>query len=94
MQYGMTFDEKRGMGALNFGRYSSKTLDTLVEGALNQPMRAEEFQKAMFEAARIAMRDKAIMPLHWQVALWGMTKNLDYVPRADEYTLAHHFSMR
>jgi peptide/nickel transport system substrate-binding protein len=90
----MTFDEKRGMGALNFGRYSNKTVDTQVEGALSQSLSTEEFQKNMFEAARIAMRDKAIMPLHWQVALWGMTKNLSYVPRADEYTLAHAFTVK
>jgi len=35
------------------------------------------------------MNDVGIIPLHYQVNFWGARKGLTYVPRADEYTLAH-----
>jgi peptide/nickel transport system substrate-binding protein len=89
-----TFDEKRGMGALNHGRYSNQQLNASLERALFQLLDTDELQRSLFEAASIAMREQAVIPLHWQVALWGTAKHLNYTPRADEYTLAHEFSAR
>jgi peptide/nickel transport system substrate-binding protein len=45
-------------------------------------------------ATRIAMTDRAIIPLHHQVHLWGMRAELTHTPRTDEYTLAQDVRRR
>ena len=35
------------------------------------------------------MADVGLIPLYYQVNLWGHRRNVAYAPRADEYTLAH-----
>jgi peptide/nickel transport system substrate-binding protein len=39
-------------------------------------------------ATEIAMADQGIVPLHFQMNVWAMKKNLTYTARTDEYTLA------
>ena len=41
-------------------------------------------------ASEIAMRDYGLLPLHYQVAVWGMRKGLTYKARADEYSYVHN----
>jgi hypothetical protein len=33
--------------------------------------------------------DKGVIPLYYQINIWGLRKGLAFEPRADEYTLAH-----
>jgi len=42
-------------------------------------------------ATEIAMADQGIVPLHFQMNVWAMKKNLSYSPRTDEYTFAWMF---
>jgi peptide/nickel transport system substrate-binding protein len=86
----MTFDADRGWGAWNWGRYANAKLDAGVTQALATTDDAQREALAR-EAAAIALRDQAIVPLHHQVAAWGMRANIAYAPRTDEFTLAHRF---
>jgi peptide/nickel transport system substrate-binding protein len=86
----MTFDADRGWGAWNWGRYANATVDPRVTQALATTDDAQREALAR-EAAAIALRDRAIVPLHHQVAAWGMRANIAYAPRTDEFTLAHRF---
>jgi peptide/nickel transport system substrate-binding protein len=83
-----TFDKDKGTGAANRGRYSNPKLDALVEQAL-VTVDDQRREKLLAEASEVGIRDVGIIPLHYQVNYWAARKGLSYVPRADEYTLAH-----
>ena len=83
----------KGYGAWNWGRYANSTVDALMEQALGTVDRAKRETLAR-EAGTLAMQDLAFIPLHHQVVSWAMRANLNYVPRTDEFTFAHHFTPR
>jgi peptide/nickel transport system substrate-binding protein len=83
-----TRDPARGMGAANRGRYSNPALDETLARALATVDDAAR-EGLLRQATRLAMADHAIVPLHYQLNLWGVRRGLVYVGRADEYTLAH-----
>jgi len=85
-----TFNRDKGLGAVNWGRYSNVKVDYLIEQALQQV--DDENRSAMLQnATRLAMEDLGIMPIHFQFTIWATTKNVAYTPRTDEYTLAFQF---
>jgi peptide/nickel transport system substrate-binding protein len=83
-----TRDAPRGMGAANRGRYSNPEMDAVLARALATVDDAAR-EKLLQQATRIALADQAIVPLHYQLNVWGVRRGLTYVGRADEYTLAH-----
>ena len=83
----------KGYGAWNWGRYANLKVDALMEQALGTVDRAKREALAR-EAGTLAMQDLAFIPLHHQVVSWAMRANLNYVPRTDEFTFAHHFTPR
>ncbi len=85
-----TFDSKKGMGAVNRGRYSNPKMDALLEQALATVDDAKR-EKLLQQATEAAIGELGIIPLHHQVNLWGTRKGLTYTPRTDERTLAHEF---
>lgn len=83
----------KGWGAWNWGRYSNSKVDALMEQALASVDRDK--REALASAANtLAMNDLAFIPLHHQVVSWAMRANLNYTPRTDEFTFAHHFTPR
>jgi peptide/nickel transport system substrate-binding protein len=86
----MTFDAERGWGAWNWGRYANPKVDAGVLQALASVDDAKREALAR-EAATLALRDQAIVPLHHQVVTWAMRSGIAYAPRTDEFTLAHRF---
>jgi peptide/nickel transport system substrate-binding protein len=42
-------------------------------------------------ATKLAMEDLGLMPIHFQFTIWATKKNVAYIPRTDEYTLAFQF---
>ena len=82
---------EKGYGTWNWGRYSNSRVDALMEQALASVDRDKREALAR-EANTLAMNDLAFIPLHHQVVSWAMRANLDYTPRTDEFTFAHHFS--
>jgi peptide/nickel transport system substrate-binding protein len=85
-----TFNRDKGLGAVNWGRYSNVKVDYLIEQALQQV--DDENRRTMLQnATKLAMEDLGIMPIHFQFTIWATKKNVAYTPRTDEYTLAFQF---
>ena len=85
-----TFNRDKGLGAVNWGRYSNVKVDYLIEQALQQV--DDENRRTMVQnATKLAMDDLGIMPIHFQNTIWATTKKVQYTPRTDEYTLAFQF---
>jgi peptide/nickel transport system substrate-binding protein len=85
-----TYDTKKGLGAVNWGRYSNPKVDYLIEQSLQQV--DDENRRIMLQrATELAMSDLGIMPVHFQFTIWATKKNVQYIPRTDEYTLAFQF---
>jgi peptide/nickel transport system substrate-binding protein len=76
-----------GRGASNRGRYSNPKVDQLANEAL-ATVDDQKRDKLLQEATEVAMADVGLIPLHYQINVWGARKGLKYAPRADEYTLA------
>jgi peptide/nickel transport system substrate-binding protein len=83
----MTFDKDKGFGNANRGRYSNPKVDLLTEDAL-QTVDDTKREAYLQRATELAINDTAIIPLHFQLAVWATRKGLDYAPRTDENTLA------
>ena len=75
------------MGPSNRGRYGNPKVDQILAQALATVDDAKR-DKLLQEASEVAIGDYGIIPLHYQINLWGTRKGFTYVPRADEYTLA------
>ena len=85
-----TYDTKKGLGAVNWGRYSNPKVDYLIEQALQQV--DDENRRIMLQrATQLSMEDLGIMPIHFQFTIWATKKGVQYTPRTDEYTLAFQF---
>ncbi len=82
-----TFDKDKGMGTSNRGRYSNSEVDRLINAALAT---VEDSKRAalLAQATEIAMRDTAIVPLHFEVSNWATQRGLKYTGRSDQYTFA------
>ena len=88
-----TVDKDRGNGAFNWGRYSNKKMDALLDEALrtvDDKKRLTLLQDAVAEA----MNDVGFLPIHHQVTTWAMRKDVSYAARTDEYTLAYQMFKR
>ncbi|WP_241687814.1 ABC transporter substrate-binding protein [Janthinobacterium sp. 17J80-10] len=85
-----TPNPETGWGSWNWGKYSNRTVDGLVQEALASVDDARR-EAAAKKAAAIALGDYALVPLHHQYATWAMRKGLRYTARTDEFTFAHQF---
>jgi peptide/nickel transport system substrate-binding protein len=86
-----TYDKASGYGQTNRGRFSNKEFDATLEEALRSVDR-EKHKALLIKTTEIAMRELGIIPLHYQVNIWGMRKGLAYKARTDNYTLAYDIS--
>ena len=77
-----------GLGGTNAGRYSNPEMDAVLVEALRTVDDAER-EALLRQASRMAMDDFAIIPLHYEVTPWAMRASIDYIPRADQYTLPY-----
>ena len=82
-----TPNKDKGMGPTNSGGYSNPKMDAVLEKALAT---VDDAKRAdlLAEASRIVMEDYGNIPLHFEMTTWAFKKDLDYVPRADQYTQA------
>ncbi len=85
-----TFNRDKGLGAVNWGRYSNVKVDYIIEQALQQVDDSNRSQMLQ-QATKMAMEDLGIMPIHFQYTMWATKKGVTYIPRTDEYTLAFQF---
>jgi len=82
-----TYDKEKGYGASNRGRFSNKELDAALEEALVTVDR-KKHGDLLIKATEIGMGELGIIPLHFQVTIWAMKKELTYTARTDAYTFA------
>ena len=88
-----TPNAEKGYGSWNWGRFSDKRIDDLLDaGFRNTDDRQRE--AGAIEAATLAMRAHGVIPLHHQIATWAMKKGLVYTGRTDEYTFAHQVKVQ
>ena len=85
-----TFNRDKGLGAVNWGRYSNVKVDYIIEQALQQVDDANRLFMLQ-EGTKLSMQELGIMPIHFQFTIWATKKNVAYTPRTDEYTLAFQF---
>lgn len=89
----MTKNKDKDWGTTNWSHYSNPELDTLVSkasGTLNDDERRSLLEKA----GEMAMADDALLPIQFELSVWGMQKDITYPGRADQMTLAQDFRLK
>ena len=82
-----TYDQAKGMGVTNRGRYSNPAFDKVLSDAL-VTMDEKKREGMIQQAAEIVMGDVGLIPLHYEVSTWATGKGMKYNARVDQYTLA------
>jgi peptide/nickel transport system substrate-binding protein len=82
-----SYDEAKGFGGANRGRYSNPEFDRTLQKAL-VTVDFKEHEKLMIRATEIAMQDYGIIALHHQMNTWAMRKGISYEARINGYTQA------
>ena len=82
-----TFDQAKGMGVTNRGRYSNPAFDKVLSDAL-VTMDDKKREAMIQQAAEMVMADVGLIPLHYEVSTWATTKGFKYIARTDQNTLA------
>jgi peptide/nickel transport system substrate-binding protein len=82
-----TVNAEKGLGPWNWSHYSNPKMDAVLDQAL-ATMDNGRREKLLQEAAEIAIRDQAVVPLHYQVNTWAARRGYTYIPRTDERTYA------
>jgi peptide/nickel transport system substrate-binding protein len=83
-----TYDQSKGMGVTNRGRYSNPAFDKVLSDAL-VTMDDKKRESMIQQAAEIVMGDVGLIPLHYEVSTWAAAKGFKYTARTDQYTLAY-----
>ncbi|MGH1542815.1 MAG: ABC transporter substrate-binding protein [Arenicella sp.] len=81
-----TKNDSKGFGYWNPGEYSNSEVDKLVADAM-QGFDEKKREELLKKAQSLAIKDLALIPLHYQVRTWAMRKDILYRGRSDEYTI-------
>lgn len=84
-----TFDQARGAGTGNRGRYSNPRFDALLDRAL-ATVDDTERNRLLQEATRIGIGELGVIPLFFLVNTWATRREFNYRARSDGYTLAEN----
>lgn len=89
-----TYDKEKGFGRYNGGRYSNAKVDALVETSATV-LDAAEREKLLVEAMHLALvEEQNIIPLHYQVDLYAVSKKVEMAPRADNYLYFYDMKLK
>ena len=79
---------KRAWGPSTSGAIRTRRWDALVDQSL---VTVDDGERAtlLARATELAMADYALVPTHYQFAIWATGKGLQYLPRTDEMTIAN-----
>ena len=80
-------DPERGLGASNRRFFSDPKLDAML-GAEDATFDGAQREAMVQDTVRYAMAQRAVLPLFFVKASWGVRKGLTMVPRQDQYTMA------
>lgn len=81
-----TFNAEKGLGAFNWGRYSSQKLDGLIETLANEFNFAKR-ERLMQEAAQVVNNEVGIIPLFHYKDIWAAKKGLIVKPLSADRTV-------
>ena len=82
-----TFDAKAGMGASNRGRWSNADYDAALGAAL-RTMDDTKRHALYARAAEVAVAEMGMIPIYFTINTWATRKDLVYIARGDESSLA------
>jgi peptide/nickel transport system substrate-binding protein len=82
-----SYDPARGLGPLNWTRYSNPALDALTEHAMST-IDDTAREALLRHAEQMAMDDVTVIPLFQLVNFWASRRGIVYAARADERTVA------
>ena len=82
-----TPNREKGMGGTNRGRYSNPAMDAKLEEAM-RTVDDTKREALLQEASRLVIADYGLLPLYFELSVWAMRRDLTYVARADQATLA------
>ena len=88
-----TPNREKGMGGTNRGRYSNPAMDAKLEEAL-RTVDDRRRETLLQEASKLAIADHGVLPLHFELAVWAMRRDLTYPGRTDQATLAQFIRPR
>jgi peptide/nickel transport system substrate-binding protein len=88
-----TYDQARGTGAVNRGRYSNPAFDAALERAGRELDDAQR-EAMLRDATRLLIDDVGIISTHLQRNIWAMRRDLAHDARVDERTRAQDFTPR
>ncbi len=88
-----TYDKDGGYGKSNRGRYSNPEVDRLLEEAL-VTVNTARHNELLVKSVEIGMSELGIIPIHFQLSVWGTKKGLTYNGRTDAYTLPHEIKSK
>ena len=83
----MTYDKEQGYGPSNRGRYSNPEVDRLTIESMST-FDVNVAGRLSAEAAGVAFKDFAILPMHYQMNVWASREGFKHSPRQDQMTLA------
>ena len=83
----VTYDEQRGTGSSNRGRYSNPELDEVMAVAVAE-LDADSREVMLRDGMRIITEDMASIPLYTQANVWAAKSSISVQPRTDGVTLA------
>jgi len=80
-----TYNPELGYGRYNGGRYSNPEVDAMIEKSASI-LDPEEREQLMIDIMHKALlEEQNIIPLHYQVDLYALSKKVEMQPRADNY---------
>ena len=82
-----TPNREKGMGGTNRGRYSNPAMDAKLEEAM-RTVDDKKREALLQDASKLVIADYGLIPLHFELSAWAMRRDLAYVGRADQATLA------
>jgi peptide/nickel transport system substrate-binding protein len=82
-----SLDRARGFGTWNLGHYANPAIDKVIEAAVST-MDLKQRYAGLAEAMKLAMEDRALVPLYTQSVILAGRKGLTYTTWANERTNA------
>ncbi|BAF71849.1 ABC transporter substrate-binding protein [Sulfurovum sp. NBC37-1] len=78
-----SYNEKKGYGRYNYGRFSNAKVDKLIEASADimQPKKRLHYLQEVQKTA--LLQEQCIIPLHFQVDLYAAKKTIAFQPRLD-----------
>ena len=80
-----TPNKEKGYGTANYNKYSNPAVDSLLDQAM-ETMDNGKRQQLLQQASDLAIEDFGIVPIHYEVSLWAMKKEITYKGRWDDRT--------